>query len=59
MSSTVVCSYPRSRNSWKAAATKASRMGGFPVPASAFSELMSANVAPARDMALGAPVRRY
>ncbi|GGX19758.1 hypothetical protein GCM10010383_57330 [Streptomyces lomondensis] len=51
----MVCSYPRSRNNWKAAATKASRMGGFPVPAPAFSELMAWNVAPAESrMALSA-----
>nr|WP_248297902.1 hypothetical protein [Streptomyces sp. S1D4-11] len=37
MSSTVVCSYPRSRNSWKAAATSASRMGGFAVVVSEVS----------------------
>src|SRR5215210_7351255 len=57
MSSTVVCSYPRSRNSRKAAPTSASRMGGFAAAAaSAFSprrgaallELMDGNVAPGR-----------
>ncbi|CAM5640173.1 hypothetical protein SALBM311S_11798 [Streptomyces alboniger] len=62
MSSTVVCSYPRSRNSRKAAATSASRMGGLAAAASAFSqrrgaallELMDANVAPSTRSALSA-----
>ncbi len=63
MSSTVVCSYPRSRNSRNAAATSASRIGGrtsagsvpSPPRGAALLVLMKERSSPARSVALVQP----